>query len=115
MDTVRSCCERLAELLHESDEYKAFVKARAAAEGDSALKPMLDEYRRLQLRIQASQLCGGEDEADLNRLQKLGEYLMMNPTASEYIFARYRISRLLSDVYKTLALSVDSDLSVIDD
>ncbi len=115
METISTCCEKLASLLRASDEYKACLIAKKAVEADPALMKMLGDYRKLQTRLQASELCGATDEDELLRFQKLGEYLMLDPKASEYLLAEFKLNKLLSDVYMVLARSVDADLSVIDD
>lgn len=115
MSEIISAAEKLASLLKESEEYRAYWEAKAAAFGDEPTAVLLREYRRLQLKIQASELSGGADEEELEKLQKMGELLQLNPVSSEYLFAQYRLNSLLGSVYKLLAKAVDADLSMIDD
>ena len=115
MNDIEQAANELAALLRSSREYSEFKSAQDAAFSNAATKALLDDYRKLQLKVQAAELAGGTDEEDMLRLQKLGELLQMNPVSSEYLFAQFRLNNLLGKVYKTLADAVDADLSSVCD
>lgn len=51
----------------------------------------------------------------MERLQKIGEVLQLNPDASAYLMAEYRLNTMLGDVYKILADGIDLDLGLSED
>lgn len=115
MNEIEKKTEELAKLLRQSPEYAAYRAASDAAMSEPATKALLTDYRKLQLKLQAAELSGSVDEAELMKLQKLGELLQLSPVSSEYLFAEYRLNALLGKVYKTLAGAVDADISMIDE
>ena len=70
----------LAKSLKESEEYTEYMRLKQVAYDDSTNKALLDEYKRLQFRMQAK-LASGENmpEEDLQRLQQIGALLQFNP------------------------------------
>ena len=111
---IERAAQTLAALLRESGEYRALLTARERVFADEAKKALLDEYRKLRLRVQASVLTGETDDESLLRLTKLGELLQLDPVASDYLFAELRLRTLLGDIYKKLADAVGDDLSLLD-
>lgn len=115
MNPIDDKTTELARLLRESPEYTEFVRCREQAMADGATKILLDEYGKLQYRIQAASIAGTVNDEELQKLQKLGELLQLNRLSSEYLFARYRLNAVLTKIYHTLAESIDIDLSMLDD
>ncbi len=111
---ILDTAKRLAEELHSSEEYRLFSSLKNEITADASLKSMLDEYRRMQVRVQAEIVSGRSSEEDRLRLQKTGELLQMDPRASAYLIAEYRLNCLLSEVYRILGAAVDVDLSVLE-
>ncbi len=114
MNRVFEKTDELAKLLQSSDEYFEFIAARNRAHSDAGTKALLDEYAKLQYKLQAASISGGADEAELIKLQKLGELLQLNPDASAYLFAQYRLNRLLTEVYSRLGKAVGIDLGMLE-
>ena len=115
MEPIEKRTEELAALLRESPEYLELEQARRTAFSNEATRTLLSDYRRLQTRLSAAELSGSASEDELARLQRLGELLQLDPAASAYLFAQYRLDALLAGVYKRLARAVDADLSTIDE
>lgn len=111
---ILDTAKRLAEELHSSEEYSLFSELKRDIAADASLKSLLDEYRRMQVRVQAGIVSGKASEEDRLRLQKTGELLQMDPRASAYLIAEYRLNCLLSEVYRILGAAVDVDLSVLE-
>lgn len=102
---------QLARALKESDEYKEYQRLRGPAFEDETTRALLDEYKRLQFRMQASVASGANLPADdLERLQKIGALLQFNPDASQYMIAEFRFQKMLSDIFKILADVANIDL-----
>ena len=115
MNNIYNKAQELADMLKNSDEFTRFCAARDRITADESTRVLLKDYRTLQCRVQAAMVTGQPDEVSLAKLQKMGELLQLNPDASEYLFAQYRLSNLLGDIYKLLADAVDIDLSVLDE
>ena len=81
---------------------------------DGANKALLDEYKRLQFRLQAK-LAAGETMPpdDMQRLQQIGALLQFNPDVSAYLMAEFRFQRMLSDIFKILADVAGVDLDML--
>ena len=104
----------LARALKESEEYSEYMRLKKVAYDDSTNKALLDEYKRLQFRMQA-RLASGETmpEEDLQRLQQIGALLQFNPDVSAYLMAEFRFQRMLSDIFKILADVAGVDLDML--
>lgn len=104
----------LAKSLRESEEYKEYMRLKAAAYDDSTNKALLDEYKKLQFKMQAK-LAGGEalPQEDMQRLQQIGTLLQFNPDAGAYLMAEFRFQRMLSDIFKILADVAGVDLDML--
>ena len=61
---------QLARAMKDSEEYREYARLRETAYEDETNRALLDEYKRLQFRMQAK-LASGENmpEEDLQRLQ----------------------------------------------
>ena len=104
----------LAKLLKESEEYREMTRLREAAYESDTNRALLDEYKRLQFRMQAK-LAAGETmpEEDYQRLQQIGTLLQFNQDVSAYLLAEFRFQRMLSDIFKILADVANVDLDML--
>ena len=104
----------LARALKDSEEYREYARLKEIAYDDGTNKALLDEYKRLQFRMQAK-LASGETmpEEDFQRLQQIGALLQFNPDVSAYLLAEFRFQRLLSDIFKILGELAGIDLDML--
>ena len=104
----------LARALKDSEEYREFTRLKAVAYDDGTNKALLDEYKRLQFRLQAK-IAAGETlpEDDMQHLQQIGALLQFNPDVSAYLMAEFRFQRMLSDIFKILADVAGVDLDML--
>ncbi len=104
----------LAKSLKESEEYREMTRLREAAYESDTNRALLDEYKRLQFRMQAK-LAAGETmpEEDYQRLQQIGTLLQFNQDVSAYLLAEFRFQRMLSDIFKILADVANVDLDML--
>ena len=104
----------LARALKESEEYREYQRLREIAYDDSTNKALLDEYKKLQFRLQA-RLAAGESmpQEDMQRLTQIGALLQFNPDVSAYLMAEFRFQRMLSDIFKILADVAGVDLDML--
>ena len=87
---------QLAKSLKESEEYREYVRLRDAAYDDGTNKALLDEYKRLQFRMQARAAAGET-----------------MPDVSAYLLAEFRYQRMLSEIFKILADTAGVDLDML--
>ena len=104
----------LARSMKESEEYREYMRLREIAYEETTNRALLDEYKKLQFRMQAK-LAAGEKmpEEDLQRLQQIGTLLQFNPDVSAYLMAEFRFQRMLSDIFKILADVAGVDLDML--
>ena len=104
----------LARALKESEEYREYIRLKEIAYDDGTNKALLDEYKKLQFRLQAK-LAAGESmpQEDTQRLTQIGALLQFNPDVSAYLMAEFRFQRMLSDIFKILADVAGVDLDML--
>ena len=104
----------LARSLRESAEYGEYSRLKELAYADDTNRALLDEYKRLQFRMQAK-LASGErlPEEDMQRIQQIGTLLQFNSDVSQYMLAEFRFQRMLSDIFKILADVAGIDLDML--
>ncbi|MEA4896847.1 YlbF family regulator [Bacillota bacterium Meth-B3] len=104
----------LARALRESEEFQEYQRLRETAYEDATNKALLDEYKRLQFRMQARVASGQRmDEDDLKRMQQIASLLQFNADASAYLLAEFRFQKLMADLYKILADVAGIDLDML--
>ena len=104
----------LARAMQESEEYREYSRLKALAYDDETNKALLDEYKRLQFRMQARMAAGERmSEEDYQRLQQIGAILQFNPDVSAFLMAEFRFQRMLSDIFKILADVAGVDLDML--
>lgn len=104
----------LARSLKESEEYREMMRLRSVAYESDTNRALLDEYKRLQFRMQAK-MASGETmpEEDYQRLQQIGTLLQFNQDVSAFLLAEFRFQRMLSDIFKILADVAGVDLDML--
>ena len=104
----------LARALKESEEYREYMRLKETAYDDGTNKALLDEYKRLQFRMQAKLAADESMPAeDMQRLQQIGALLQFNPDVSAFLMAEFRFQRMLSDIFKILADVAGVDLDML--
>lgn len=104
----------LAKTMKESEEYREMMRLRELAYESDTNKALLDEYKKLQFRMQAK-LASGEPmpEEDYQRLQQIGTLLQFNQDVSAFLLAEFRFQRMMSDIFKILADVAGVDLDML--
>lgn len=98
----------LARALKGSDEYQSYLRAKERIKSDEPAKKMLADLRAKQWQVQAAQLAGKEAPPDLvSQVEKLYEIVSYHPGLKDLLQAEYRLGKMLADVQKIIAESVD--------
>ncbi len=111
---VYDSAHALARSLKESDEYHAWEKAKVAAYESDTNKALIEEYKRLQFKLQVSMAGGGSpDEQEMSRLTQIGQLLQYSPECSAFLMSEMRLQRMLADIYQILGQAVGVDLDAL--
>ena len=104
----------LARAMKDSEEYREYQRLREIAHQDETNRALLEEYKRLQYRLQAKAATGESvPEEDMTRLTQIGTLLQFNPDVSAYMLAELRFQRMLADIFKILADVAGIDLDML--
>ena len=104
----------LARSLKETDEYKEFIRLKQLAYEDATNKALLDEYKRMQFKMQARAASGESmDTEDMQKLQRIASLLQLNEDARDYMLAEFRFQKMLADIYKILGDVAGIDIDAL--
>ncbi|MGV8146834.1 MAG: YlbF family regulator [Alkaliphilus sp.] len=99
---------KLAKSLKECDEYKAYKELEKKIIANSETKKMIVDFRKRQFEIQSAQMMGQKiEDSKIEKIKELQEIMIKDPTVSEFMHAEYRLSQMLSDIYKIIGESLD--------
>lgn len=114
MVNVYDTANQLASQIKETEEYKEYIRLNGIAREDDTNRALMDEYKRLQYKMQASMVSGGGmDEEDMKRMQQIGSLLQFNQDASAAILAEFRLQKMIADLYKIIADAAGIDLGAL--
>ena len=104
----------LARSLKETEEYREYQRLKEIAYDDSTNKALLDEYKRIQYRMQMKLASGSPmDEEELQKMQRVASILQFNSDVSAYMLAEFRFQRMISDIYQILGEVAGIDLDAL--
>ena len=111
---IYDTAHRLAAEIRNSDEAVRLHELRERAYADNTNRVLLEEYKRLQLKLQMSMAgaAGQMPGEDMQRFQQLASLLYMNSDVQAYLLAEMQMQKTLADVFKILteAAGVTFDL-----
>ena len=104
----------LARHLKETEEYQTYIRLKEVAYADSTNETLLNEYKRMQFRLQTISAGGGQpDSEDMEKFSRIASLLQLNEDARNYLLAELRFQRILADVYKILGEVAGIDLDAL--
>ncbi len=104
----------LARSLKETEEYREFKRLKDLAYEDQTNKALLDEYKRMQFKMQAKAASGERmSDDDMQKIQRIASLLQLNEDARGYMFAEFRFQKLLADIYKILGDVAGIDIDAL--
>lgn len=113
--SIQEASNRLVDAIKETEEYKEYKRLKDIVYQDATNKSLLDEYKRLQYRMQASMATGQQLDTssdDFQRMQKILQVLQFNSDCSNFLLAEIRYQQLISEVYKNLTEISGFDLDL---
>lgn len=101
---IYDTAHRLAVEIKNSDECVRLRELRERAYADNTNRVLLDEYKRLQMRLQMSMAgaAGKMPDEEMKRFQQLASLLYMNSDVQAYLMAEMQMQKTLGDVFKIL-------------
>ena len=110
MNNVYDQAHNLARAIKTSEEYKTYVEKRKVVYANERNKKIVEDFKKKALEIQMDQMSGKEiKQEEVEKLRKLEEVLMLNPTINEFLNAELRFSQLVQDVSKIIGDAIDLD------
>ena len=111
---IYDTAHRLAGEIRASEECVCLRELRERAYADDTTRVLLEEYKRLQVKLQMSMAgaAGQMPGEDMKRFQQLASLLYMNSDVQAYLLAEMQMQKTLADVFKILteAAGVSFDL-----
>ncbi|MBP3426991.1 MAG: YlbF family regulator [Clostridia bacterium] len=101
---IYDTAHRLANEIRQSDECVRLRQLRDQAMSDETNRLLLEEYKRLQVRLQMSMMgaAGEMPGEEMQRFQQLASLLYMNSDVQAYLMAEMQMQKTLGDVFKIL-------------
>lgn len=95
---------RLAGEIKASEECARLRELRERAMSDETNRLLLEEYKRLQVRLQMSMVgaAGEMPGEDMQRFQQLASLLYMNSDVQAYLMAEMQMQKTMGDIFKIL-------------
>lgn len=105
---VYDLTHNLARGLKASPEYKKYQEALCKIKGNKEKEELLLDLRKKQMEIQTLQMMGKEvPKEKMAELEKVSEILNFHPAIKEFLEAEYYLGRILADIQKIIAESVE--------
>ena len=93
----------LANLIKDSEEFKAIKSAEARLKLDPNAQDLINEFQGIQQRAMEKQYQGEQPEAsDIQKLQSLQSQLQLNLTVKALVEAQENFEKLMTDVNETI-------------
>ena len=100
---IHDKAHELAQALKQTDEYREMMELKELVYQDDTNKQLLEEYKRLQMRLMAASAGGAQPQPEeVQRMQAIAGLMQLNQDIGRYMMAEFRFQRLLSDVFKIL-------------
>ena len=100
----------MARAIRDSEEYRTYIEKRKLLNSNEKNKEMIKDFEEKVFKLQMDQLSGKEvDEAELEKLGKLEDVLMLNPDIKEYFMAELRFTQLVQDINNIIGEAIEFD------
>ena len=110
---IQTASDQLAAAIRKSEEYAVYKQLKDAVMADDTNKAMINEYQRLQTKLQMAAVTGADStQDDVQRFQQLSGLLMMNASISQYFVAQLRIQQMMSEVFQTITNAAELEIKL---
>jgi len=112
MNNVTELAKSLGEELTKTEQYKAYIKAKAEYEADTELEQLIEAYNMEKLRIDIVTNQGSdEDKKDNNtdRLNQLYQQIMARPAMLNFGEAHENLGKLMDEVNSMILSAMNGE------
>lgn len=100
---IQEATSQLCNALRQSPEYMEYARLKAEIDGDSGLKALVKEYKRLQMAVQMRMLAGqGMEDDEGKRFQQLSALLFADQRTSGYLLAEMRLQKVMAEIFEKI-------------
>jgi cell fate (sporulation/competence/biofilm development) regulator YlbF (YheA/YmcA/DUF963 family) len=94
----------LGSVLKESDEFKQLEELHTLVEADAEAKPMLDNFRAIQMDLQQKQMQGVElSEEEIQKAQSVFEVVQQHELIAKLMESEQKMSQLIGELNRIIA------------
>ena len=113
---VYDSAHKLADELRQDEAVKNYKRLHDIVYADATNKALLDEYMRLQVRLQMSMVSGAGQlpTEDMQRFQKIASLLFINNDVQEFLLAQMKVQRMTADLIKIISDATGFEISLPD-
>lgn len=111
---VYDYAHQLANALKQSNEYQTYKELQGKIKANPENNRMVNDFRKRQFEIQGQQMMGQKvEDHKLKELENLHNNMMQNPLISEFIHAEYKLTQIMTDIYKVMGDALELDMAGI--
>ncbi len=99
----------LGKALKETEEYKEFLEAQKALDGDENIQNLLKEYDEKAKDIQVKQMTGESIEEDMMNLQKLEKEIVESESMVRYTQAERKFKELVDSANRAIVEAMEGE------
>ncbi|MBN1778208.1 MAG: YlbF family regulator [Clostridiales bacterium] len=108
---IQAASDRLAAAIRKSDEFAVYKQLKDAVMADDTNKALINEYQRLQTKLQMAAVTGADStQDDIQRFQQLSGLLMMNAGISQYFVAQLRVQQMMSEIFQIITSAAELEI-----
>lgn len=91
--------KQLCAVLKDTPEYREYEQAKAVIKDDAGIMSLVNEYKKLQLKVQFAMISGQKAEDDENRrFQSLSTLLFSDIRTSTYLLSEMHMEQVMNNV-----------------
>lgn len=103
----------LANELRQCEEVREYARLKEIAEADETNRRLIEESRKLQVKLQLQAAGGGQpDPDDMQRFQQIMSLLYMNNDVQAYMLAEVRLQKMMADLFKIITDACGMDMGI---
>ena len=103
----------LANEIRQCGEVREYARLKEIAEADETNRKLIEESRKLQVKLQMQSAGGGQPNSDdMQRFQQIMSLLYMNDDVQAYMLAEIRLQKMMADLFKTIIDACGMDMNI---
>jgi len=104
---------RLADEIRASEEYRTYHRLKESVMGVDTQAALIQEYRKLQVRLQMSAMAGQTADAEtMQRFSGISALLFSKAEVRDFLLAEMRLQQTMADIFKIVTDATGVEISV---